>query len=1387
MTPFSRVVRPALTAAVGLAWWAASAPAAFYRLPDAPGQLRFAFEGSLQGSTWERDSPNGALTGLHVLDATQASSPISERLTVPLSTTWIAHPPGTRLVVDGSWLEGTTLPAPEGLASDEFLGRLREDVASPIEAGEATWLRDVWATPVRFLPIEPKADGRFSYLEHATFTARLTSSGSGVAWPPKAGASFGGSTRPSDPYDAVYRALLLDPEAIEDARRPRALIVSQRRGGGDSFASTDQPWIRLRIDHEDVYAVRGADLEELGVDLLSVDPLTLRLFTSDHQPAPDWQPVGDADSWMQEVAIRVEDGGDGAFARDDRIVFVGLGPDGFLRQYGRPDTPTERYTRDPFEETGVYWLSWGGSFESGPPRRMESRASDGGAGPFATTVVDRVHLEDDRTGDLWDPRPKEIGIQWERFWWRSFSGSATNTDFTQTITLPGQVAAEPVVVRMRLWGQNDVFSRMSPPPPDHHVRVSLNGAQIAERLWNGITRNDIDTTGVWLTADAQQRFRFQFQPYTDPTVTGRVDRVLLGWIELDYTRSLAAPEDTLSVFVGGYSGATAFSIAELTRDDVAVYQVDDVWNAERIAPAIVAAGASREARFSVEVEAERPPRLLVRPEGALARPALIELDRVPSPLLRDRTAAAQMLVITHEDLVGPAAEFAAFRAARFPDRGTGVVDVIDVQDIFDEFSFGRRDPTAIRQFLQVAKERWSGGDPEDAPAYVLLLGDCHFDYRDVLREGAQNFVPTFEGYHDRSLVGSPYSPQFGSDDYFAYLDGETDAALDLFLGRLPARTANEAAVMVEKIISYETESARDPWRLRATLVADDRCQGPNLDLPLMYTHTAQTEALAAIALPSTIQRDKIYLVDYGEECIYDKKPAAAEALRLSMTNGTLLVNYTGHGSETQIADERTFELSGVASLRNEDRLFLFVTASCSVGKFDHSTPGLGEALVLHPGGGAIAVFAATAVAFSNGNAELNRTFLQAAFPEGRASGARPLGEAAVIGKLRMTSPRSINSRRYALLGDPSVALVSPRQEMELELSSVGSALGDSLPRGVRVELEGVIVDTSGAVRDDFDGPVEVEVYDSAVVVRREVAYNSVFYRVNYELPGAPIYRGETEAEAGRFTVSFFTPSALRTGERGPAAVFVYASDSDGDEEAGGARVTLSVPERAAPTSEDTRGPNLTLEFDGDSEALPAGSEWVATLTDSSGINITGLVGSRSVVARIEENGVLIRAEDVASRVAFGDDFRAGEISYSLPTDLTPGHRYELILEASDNVNNRSSVSVSFFLAGGGDAGFELASAFVFPNPSSGPAGFFGEINDEAEIEVQIFTASGRSIARLGPARLTPDRFANEGLDWSGRDADGDGLANGVYFFKLTARPVGGGDARTTIGRLAVSR
>src|SRR5690606_1094297 len=139
-----------------------------------------------------------------------------------------------------------------------------------------------------------------------------------------------------------------------------------------------------------------------------------------------------------------------------------------------------------------------------------------------------------------------------------------------------------------------------------------------------------------------------------------------------------------------------------------------------------------------------------------------------------------------------------------------------------------------------------------------------------------------------------------------------------------------------------------------------------------------------------------------------------------------VVNFTGHGSESQIADERIFETSSVGSLTNSDRLFLFLTASCSVGKFDVTTPSLAEALMRHPNGGSIAVFSASSVASSSGNAGVNQRFFSKMFPGGDVTRVRPIGEAAVEAKI--AGQGDLNELRFALHGDPAVRLLTARSK-----------------------------------------------------------------------------------------------------------------------------------------------------------------------------------------------------------------------------------------------------------------------------------------------------------------------------------------------------------------------
>ncbi|MCA9728065.1 MAG: hypothetical protein KC729_10310, partial [Candidatus Eisenbacteria bacterium] len=677
---------------------------------------------------------------------------------------------------------------------------------------------------------------------------------------------------------------------------------------------------------------------------------------------------------------------------------------------------------------------------------------------------------------------------------------------------------------------------------------------------------------------------------------------------------------------------------------------------------------------------------------------------------------------------------------------------------------------------------WTGGNRDDGPAYVLLMGDAHRDVRGKVTTDPSDFVPTYNRYFDRGYVNQIYDPRFSSDDFFALLDGPDDEGMDLYIGRISVGTASDAGIVVDKTISYETESDFGPWRDRVTLVADDLCQGTTPDSQFLWTHLRQTELLADTIFPMSLERDRIYLVEYGAECIYTNKPEAAAALLNSMNEGTLVVNYTGHGGETQIADERVFELSSVGSLTNANRLFLFLTASCSVGKYDVSSESLAEGLIRHGGGGAVIVFSASAVATSQGNSEVNQNFFLATFPGRDATRSRPVGEAAVNAKLNLPNG-GINQRRFALHGDPAVRLLTAHEPIALDMKRVadGSALGDTLHRGVLTELRGRVLDATGETRTDFDGDAVVHVYDSALA-RRPLADDR---SADYELSGVPIFRGTAAVHQGELAVRFQVPTALRTGDRGPAKIYVYAED--GDTDAAGSLPSLFVPEEPPPASDDQTGPELTWTLGQDGDFVPPEATISATLFDSSGVNVTSLVPSRAVVFRVEDAGEPLFAEDISARVVFGEDYRTGQLEIRLPGSLVEGHRYDAVLEASDNLNNRSALRHSFVLSGTGDSGFAFDRVFNLPNPTAGGTHFLGDLSEEAYVDVAIFTLSGRKIAHLAETRVTPDQFAGFGIAWDGHDEDGDRLANGVYLYKVTARPVSGGASRSRIQRLVVSR
>lgn len=1287
---------------------------------------------------------------------------------LPVRTVWLGIPPEGETSVSYETLDGRPLdlgdrtpPASAGLPERS------------VELGALQWMRDQRVVPVSWTPIVRKS--REATVETAVrVLVRFSGSRSGA-----------GIRSTDAAWEKVYSALLVN---YDQARSWRREAARPRRLQGESFWSTTSPWVRVEVSHGGLFAIRGTDLQTAGIDLGTIAPDSLRLFSGTGVCLRETDSVFDLPSELSEVAIRLEGSADGAFDPQDRILFHAVGPDGWYADFGLPDAKHERYLEDDFSNVNTYWLAWG-TFEGDPRRWGVVDGSNVNLTP-ETSALNRVHYEKDL---LWDARPRTVTGQqppypdtlpaWEKWHWLEIIASRGNTRSQLPFLVPDPLPDGDANLRLRMWGGSYVFSGRV---QDHLVRIDINGTPIAERLWDDLIHRDVVVPGLRLVGD-DQVLGIQV-PFRGDTSDVTTDRQYLGWFELDYRRNLVARGDSIDFWIEPALSPRAFAVNGLSvAGNVRVLDVTDPRRTVEITPRYDTSGGLRSATWQTDGDADRLRHLRVVAVDHAARPRISVDDPPVGGYLRDRTAAVDYILITHRNFLDAAQTLADWRTAHGPD-GQGLrVAVVDVQDVYDEFSAGRVDPTAIRNFLRWTYERWNGGDPTHRPTYVVFLGDASFDFRNRLQQGASVTVPTYEGYYDPVLRHSIYQPQFGTDDWYVLFDPLPDGSLDMAPGRLPADSPSAATALVEKVIDYESRQATGSWRQRFTLVADDICQGLSKDA-LGFTHMRQTESLADL-LPVELRRDRVYLYEFGSECLYDRKPASAAALRELIDDGTLVVNYTGHGSEGQLADERVLETSGVGSMTNRDHLFFFLTASCSVGKFNFAGTGLGEALVRQPRGGAIGVLSATAVAFSGANAELNRAFFTAVWPDRDVLNSVPLGTATVMAKASVGNPAALNNRRYPLLGEPVIALGTPRLRCAMTLRGLrggGVASPDTLYRGGRANLHGEIVDDAGAVRADYTGSVRIELYDSEI--QREVVGEPGQGNVVYNLTGSPIFRGTTDVTNGQFDLSLIAPSALRTGPRGFAAVYAYADDAAAVE-AIGALTEIIVPEIAPETSLDQDGPAITVRplLVADLDAVPADARWQATMEDTSGINITQLVPSRSVLLRIEEGSRIVHLEDLAAGVAFPSGPSSGTVEFGLPSTLQPGVRYRLTLEASDNRDHRGSSAVEFRLRGTGTSGLDFARVYNVPNPTEGATTFFMEVNRPALVEIRVFTSSGRTIRTIRtPSAIQPAVAAAEGIRWDGRDEDGDPLANGVYFYKVTLRDDEGA-RESRIERLAVVR
>jgi len=1140
--------------------------------------------------------------------------------------------------------------------------------------------------------------------------------------------------------------------ALEKLVSFRIELVESRsaaRGGGqrsypDNSKLASGDWFRFSIAKDGVYKVTYEALRDMGADVNDLSSDRINVYGNHFGLLPFVNNVERPTDLILN-AIEMVDGGDGVFGPGDHLLFYGTGAH-------RWEVQNDRFvhTRNVYSDSASYFIG----LDVDPPSRVaDADLTTDEATTTVTAFNDRHFINRELVNLL------KSGRNWLG---ETFDLTTTyNYNFDTPFLSPGSTATLVVDVVGRTYGLSNSSS----------FTITSGGSLNTTLSVQGISQNN--TSPVARAAQTVQTFSptgnsvpvtMSFTKFDPVTSVG-----WLNYLELNCRRQLrmtgdqVAFRDLLSVGAG--------QVAEMVMDQALsvhrIWEVTDPTNVRNVA--FTEDGSSK--RFRVRTDGLRE--FIAFRDANYLTPTAI--GRVPNQNLHATAMPADLVIV-----VPPVFQAAAARLAdRRASEGMNVV-MVTPQQVFNEFSSGARDATAIKRYMRMLYDR-AGMDDALMPRHLLLVGDGSYNNLS-LNSTNQNFIPTYQ-----TADGIDPKNSYTSDDYFGLLDeteGEgTGDLVDIGIGRLPVSSSLQAQEVVTKILAYDRlqllSSTGDncsatgdggiaDWRNHVLFASDDQ-EG---DVFESVIHMEQSDQLARRVEDEHPQLnvDKIYLDAYQQVTTPggERYPQANQELKDKVQKGTLLVNYVGHGGEVGWAHERFLDNGTINSWSNLDRLPLFMTATCEFSRWDD--PGrtsAGELVLLNPSGGGIGLMTTTRLAFSGQNFDLARRFYDHVFKEVDDQG-RPwqLGDTYRETKRSITAaqPSQRNHRNFSLLGDPSMRLAMPRES--IVITAITDTLGapiDTLKALAAVRITGFVDDGTGQPMTDFNGRVLPLVYDKES--DQSTLANDGGGPFNFKIRKNIIYRGKTTVTNGQFDFTFVVPKDINY-QVGPGRVSCYAESWSTN--ASGYTNDPLIGSTATDVVEDVQGPQIEL-FMNDERFVRGGMTdetplLFAKLFDENGINTVGSSIGHDLLAVLDENTeqALVLNDLYEADL---DTYKSGAVRYRF-SSLSEGS-HTLRLKAWDAHNNSSDATTEFVVAS--SAELALDHVLNYPNPFTTRTSFFFEHNRPCrtlDVQVQVFTVSGRLIKTIS-RQLACEGYRSEPLDWDGRDDVGDTIGRGVYVYRLS--------------------
>jgi len=721
--------------------------------------------------------------------------------------------------------------------------------------------------------------------------------------------------------------------------------------------------------------------------------------------------------------------------------------------------------------------------------------------------------------------------------------------------------------------------------------------------------------------------------------------------------------------------------------------------------------------------------------------------------------------------------------------------IVTPDQIYNEFSSGVQDITAIRQFVRMLYKNPSSTIPQ----YLLLYGTGSYKLNDRYDPSNTDIIPTFETFNSYSYLNSKTG-----DDFYAFLDdneGLIDAngnagtnLVDIGVGRLVVKNVSEADAVANKIVQYynrseptssccdqSTQNTPD-WRNWISLIADDA--NPNTSGEQGFFYQQEGNATTIQQIDTRYNIEKIYEDAYPVEGVPGGRryPDVVTAINNRIAKGCLIMGYSGHGGELNLSHEVIIDINQIYGWTNINNLPLFFTATCEFSRYDDpAQESAGEDVLLNPNGGGIGLFTTTRLAFITDGSALGGPFYDAALTY--SGGKRPaLGDIIRITKLNVPLG-SGGYIHFSLLGDPALTLSYPRQNttnlsVNAHVNSVSSPTNDTLNALAKYNIKGFISNTGGSKVTSFNGSIYITVFDKPSLLTTLNNSNNVpasSYVLNFYQQKSVIYKGKASVINGDFSYDFIVPKDIAY-NFGNSKISYYAQSDTSD--AAGYNTYIVVGGTSNNPVLDNQGPAINLYMN-DNHFVSGGTTnqnpfIYALLVDSSGINTTGNGLGHDITAILDAN----TPHEVVLNDYYQADlnkYQSGKILYQLQNLANGNHT--LNLKAWDVVDNSSSTSTDFVVAT--NAAMALTHVLNYPNPFTTATKFFVEHNqacDVLNVEVQIYTITGKVVKTILQT-VQNQGFRTEGISWDGRDDYGDKLARGVYIYKVLVKNSEGSHAQ----------